>query len=56
MSTNSINLPKPLISILEARKILAEEASALSDDELLELIQSMEKLASYGLEMAQVRK
>lgn len=47
---------KPLITVKEARKILAQEGSELSDDQIGELIHNMEKLAEYGLEMAQVRK
>ena len=47
---------KSLISVKEARKILAEEGSKLSDDEIQDLIDNLEKLASYGLKMAQDRK
>ena len=47
---------RPLISIKEARKILAYEASKLSDDEVGELIRNIVKLSEYGLEIAKVRK
>lgn len=47
---------KPVISVKEARKILAEEASELSDTQIRELIQNIEKLATHSLEMTQVRK
>lgn len=52
---SSVSIVKPLITISEARKILAEEASVMSDDDIEVLIQNMGELASYGLEMAQVR-
>lgn len=46
---------KPIISIKEARKILAAEAQGLSDEELLQELYFWEKLAETGLRMAQVR-
>lgn len=47
---------KQIISVKEARKILAEEASGLTDEQIRQLVQNIEKLSEYGLEMALVRK
>jgi hypothetical protein len=38
---------KPTITVKEARKILGSEASSLTDEAILELIQSIERLTDY---------
>lgn len=56
MASSSMTAEKLVITVKEARKILAEEASELSDEDIYGLLQSMQELASYGLRIASVRK
>lgn len=46
---------KPLISIAEARKILASDATELTDEQIAREVQNIEALAEYLLRKAPVR-
>lgn len=43
---------KPIISIKEARKLLGKDASRMSDEELLETIETIDLLAKDALDLA----
>jgi hypothetical protein len=45
-------MPSPIISIKEARKIIGSDADKMSDDELEEVIGTLDLLAKDALELA----
>lgn len=47
---------KPIISVKEARKILGKEYDNVSDDNLMGIIKSLSKIASYYLDSIRVPK
>ncbi|HKU18882.1 MAG TPA: hypothetical protein VJP80_06450 [Candidatus Saccharimonadales bacterium] len=45
---------KPIISIKEARKLLGADASGMSDEEILDVIETLHSLAKGAIEDAKV--
>lgn len=46
-------LPSPPVSLVEAKKILGDEAFDMSDDEIQQLIDDLDILAQYTIKMVQ---
>lgn len=46
---------KPVVSLVEARKLLGNDAIGMTDDEILNVIDTLNLLAKDALEMARTR-
>jgi hypothetical protein len=48
-------MTKPIISVKEARKLLGSTAQGMSDDEVLQVIETLHSLAKSAIEDAKVK-